>query len=71
MLIQSPNFFGTIEDVAAIADIAHKNGALLVVFDRGGGFAGRRRAAAARPTSSPWRRNHLACPWDLAGRTAA
>ena len=31
ILIQSPNFFGTIEDVAAIADIAHKNGALLVV----------------------------------------
>jgi glycine dehydrogenase subunit 1 len=31
VLIQSPNFFGTIEDVAAIADIAHKNGVLLVV----------------------------------------
>jgi len=31
ILIQSPNFFGTIEDVAAIADIAHKKGALLVV----------------------------------------
>jgi glycine dehydrogenase subunit 1 len=31
VLIQSPNFFGTIEDVAAIADIAHKSGALLVV----------------------------------------
>jgi glycine dehydrogenase subunit 1 len=31
VLIQSPNFFGTIEDVAAIADIAHKHGALLVV----------------------------------------
>ena len=31
MLIQSPNFFGTIEDVAAIADIVHKKGALLVV----------------------------------------
>jgi glycine dehydrogenase subunit 1 len=30
-LIQSPNFFGTIEDVAAIAEIAHKNGAMLVV----------------------------------------
>ena len=24
VLIQSPNFFGTIEDVAAIAEIAHK-----------------------------------------------
>ncbi len=31
VLIQSPNFFGTIEDIAAIAEIAHKNGALLVV----------------------------------------
>ena len=31
VLIQSPNFFGTIEDVAAIAEIAHKHGALLAV----------------------------------------
>ncbi len=31
VLIQSPNFFGTIEDVAAIADIAHAKGALLIV----------------------------------------
>jgi glycine dehydrogenase subunit 1 len=31
VLIQSPNFFGTLEDVAAIADLAHRNGALLVV----------------------------------------
>jgi glycine dehydrogenase subunit 1 len=31
VLIQSPNFFGTIEDVDAIAEIAHKQGALLVV----------------------------------------
>lgn len=31
VLIQSPNFFGTIEDVSAIADIAHKRGAMLVV----------------------------------------
>ena len=31
VVIQSPNFFGAIEDVAAIADIAHKKGALLVV----------------------------------------
>ena len=31
VLIQSPNFFGTIEDVAAVAEIAHKRGALLVV----------------------------------------
>src|SRR5206468_5080711 len=31
ILIQSPNFLGTIEDVAAIADLVHKKGALLVV----------------------------------------
>jgi len=31
VLIQSPNFFGVIEDVAAIAEIAHAKGALLVV----------------------------------------
>jgi glycine dehydrogenase subunit 1 len=31
VLIQSPNFFGTIEDVAAIAEITHRSGAMLVV----------------------------------------
>jgi glycine dehydrogenase subunit 1 len=31
VLVQSPNFFGVIEDIAAIAEIAHKRGALLVV----------------------------------------
>ena len=31
VLIQSPNFFGTIEDVAAIAELAHAKGALLIV----------------------------------------
>ena len=31
VLIQSPNFFGAIEDVAAMAEIAHKHGAMLVV----------------------------------------
>ncbi|HXW91747.1 MAG TPA: aminomethyl-transferring glycine dehydrogenase subunit GcvPA [Terriglobales bacterium] len=31
VLIQSPNFFGTIEDVSAVAELAHKQGALLVV----------------------------------------
>jgi len=31
VLIQSPNFFGTIEDMAAIAEIAHAKGALLIV----------------------------------------
>lgn len=31
VLIQSPNFFGTIEDVAAVAELAHAKGALLIV----------------------------------------
>jgi glycine dehydrogenase subunit 1 len=31
VLIQSPNFFGAIEEVAAIAEIAHEKGALLIV----------------------------------------
>ena len=31
VLIQSPNFFGVIEDVAAIAEIVHAKGALLIV----------------------------------------
>jgi glycine dehydrogenase subunit 1 len=31
VLVQSPNFFGIIEDAAAIADIVHKKGALLIV----------------------------------------
>ena len=31
VLIQSPNFFGTVEDVAAIAELAHSKGALLIV----------------------------------------
>ncbi|HUM06736.1 MAG TPA: aminomethyl-transferring glycine dehydrogenase subunit GcvPA [Terriglobales bacterium] len=31
VLIQSPNFFGTVEDVEAAAEIAHAKGALLVV----------------------------------------
>ena len=31
VLIQSPNFFGTIEDVGSIAEMAHAKGALLIV----------------------------------------
>src|ERR1700732_228855 len=30
VLVQSPNFFGTIEDVEAIGEIAHKHGSMLV-----------------------------------------
>jgi glycine dehydrogenase subunit 1 len=31
VLVQSPNFFGVVEDIPAIAEIAHKEGALLAV----------------------------------------
>jgi glycine dehydrogenase subunit 1 len=31
VIVQSPNFFGTLEDIAAVADVAHKKGALVVV----------------------------------------
>ncbi len=31
VVLQSPNFFGTIEDVAAVADVVQRKGALLVV----------------------------------------
>ena len=31
VLVQSPNFFGVVEDIPAIAGIAHKKGALLIV----------------------------------------
>jgi glycine dehydrogenase subunit 1 len=31
ILVQSPNFFGVVEDIPAIAEIAHKKGALLIV----------------------------------------
>src|SRR6185437_8736642 len=31
IVVQSPNFFGTIEDISALADLARSKGALLVV----------------------------------------
>ena len=31
VLVQSPNFFGVVEDIPAIAELVHKHGALLVV----------------------------------------
>ena len=31
VLVQSPNFFGIVEDIPSIAEIAHKKGALLIV----------------------------------------
>ena len=37
-LIQSPNFFGTIEDVAAIAELAHEQGCAADRFDCRGGL---------------------------------
>ena len=70
VLIQSPNFFGTIEDVAAIAEIAHKQWCDAGRLDCRGGFARNRRTSAARRTSSPWKRNRSACLWVSADRTA-
>ncbi len=46
VLIQSPNFFGTIEDVAAIAETRTQKWRAAGGFDRGGGVAGNRGAAA-------------------------
>ncbi len=31
VIVQTPNFFGCVEDVKAVAELAHRNGALLVV----------------------------------------
>ncbi len=53
VIIQSPNFFGIVEDVKAAAEIAHKHGALLVVVVHRSRFAGLAGAAARRPTSWP------------------
>ena len=47
VLVQSPNFFGVVEDIPAIAEIAHKKGALLDRLHRGSHLA-RCRAAAQR-----------------------
>jgi glycine dehydrogenase subunit 1 len=33
VLVQSPNFFGAVEDLPALAELAHQNGALLVVVN--------------------------------------
>jgi glycine dehydrogenase subunit 1 len=70
VLVQSPNFLGTIEDVAAIAEIAHRHGAMLVVSIAEVVSLGIVEPPV-RPTSSRWKRNRLACPWDSAVRIAA
>ena len=67
MLIQSPNFFGTIEDVAAIADIAHKNGALLVVSIAEAVSLGHCGAAARRPTSCAMEAQSFGVPLGFGG----
>ncbi len=52
VLIQSPNFFGTIEDVAAIAELAHSKGALLIVSIAEAISLGIVKPPKLRPTSS-------------------
>ena len=54
VIVQSPNFFGVVEDVKRAAAIAHRRGALLVMGFHRGGFA-RHPGAAAEPIS--WRAN--------------
>ena len=66
VLIQSPNFFGTIEDVAAVADLVHKKGALLIVSIAEALSLGIVKPPW-KPILFPWRRNHSACRWDMAG----
>ena len=70
VLIQSPNFFGTIEDVAAIAEIAHKNGAMLAVS-----IAEAVSLGIVEPprklTSLPWKRSHSVFRWVSAALTVA
>jgi glycine dehydrogenase subunit 1 len=68
VLIQSPNFFGTVEDVEAIAEIAHKRGALLIVSIAEAVSLGIVKPPA-EATSSPWRRV-FGVPVGLAGLTA-
>ena len=67
VLIQSPNFFGTIEDVAAIAALAHAKGALLIVAIAEAISLGIVRRPP-RQTSSRWRRSRSASPSASAGR---
>jgi glycine dehydrogenase subunit 1 len=66
VLVQSPNFFGVVEDIPAIAEIAHARGALLIVSIAEAVSLGPR----SRPTSSPWRRSPLASRSAMAARSA-
>ena len=70
MLIQSPNFFGTIEDVAAVAELVHKKGALLVVSIAEALSLGIVKPPVRSGHRHAWRRSRSACRWDMAGRTA-
>ncbi len=70
VVLQSPNFFGAIEDVAAIAEAAHAAGALLVVAIAEAVSLGIVRPPAA-PTSWPWKANPSACRLASADPTSA
>jgi glycine dehydrogenase subunit 1 len=69
VLVQSPNFFGIIEDIPAIAEIAHAKGALLIVSIAEAvslGVVGR----LWRRTSSAWKRSPSAWRSATAARSA-
>ncbi len=47
VIVQSPNFFGVLEDVDALAELAHKHGALLIVMFTESAALGIMKAPAA------------------------
>ena len=71
IVVQYPNFFGTIEDIAAIGEKAHSAGANLVVstYPTALGIL-KTPAANSAPTLSPAKDNHLATASRLAGRSS-
>jgi len=83
VLIQSPNFFGTVENVKAAAELAHAKGALLVYLfteavsleflrPRGRGIVAGELQSFAIPPSYRWSvRGHIAAKENLCARCPA